>query len=48
MAEAGEGDDWSADWAAGEEVTKEGGRVEEEYAEDGLIQAGVGEAMAWG
>lgn len=32
-------DDGPDDWAAEEEDTREGGRVEEEYAEDGVVEA---------
>lgn len=38
-------DDWLADGAAEVEDMKEGGRVLEEYAEDGLKEEGVDEAM---
>lgn len=46
MDEASVEDDWQADWAAEEEETKEGGRVEEECTEDGLIEGGEDEGMA--
>lgn len=48
MDEASVEDEWPADCAAEEEDTKDGGRVEEEYAEDGLTERGVDEAMTRG
>lgn len=45
MDEASVEDDWQADWAVEEEDTKEGGRVEEQCAEDWLIEGGEDEGM---
>lgn len=48
MDEASVEDDWQADWAVEEEDTKEGGRVEEECAEDWLIEGREDEEMTRG
>lgn len=40
--------DWLADIAAEEEDAKEGGRVVEEYAKDGVLEGGVAEALTSG
>lgn len=49
MDEVSVGEDWPADWTEEEEEdTKEGGRVEEGCARDGLIAGGVDEAMTRG
>ncbi len=48
MDEVSVEDDWLADGAAEEEDAKDGGRVVEEYAKDGLIDGGADEAMKCG